>query len=54
MKRLVIKLFLRKAGIQYGALTANLIRTVQEQQEIIEDLNKRLEKIESMLLNAGK
>ena len=39
-----------KQGIQYGALTANLIRAVQKQQQIIEDLNKRLEKIESMLL----
>ena len=40
--------------MDYQKITMPLIKAVQEQQEIIEDLNKRLEKIESMLLNAGK
>ena len=43
-----------KQGVQYGALTVPLIKAVQEQQEIIEVLNKRLEKIERMLVNSNK
>ena len=43
-----------KQGVQYGALTVPLIKAVQEQQEIIEGLNKRLEKIERMLVNSNK
>ena len=45
-----------KENLKYNqsSLVPVLVKAVQEQQEIIDGLNKRLEKIEEMLLNSGK